>query len=136
MQKNSPTSLMLQAWRVVYSKISHIGTPAAHRRVLKWIPHKEVQRYRHIVETSESVSRMLWNEKKAALQQDNEAVVRQIGEGKDIISTLSQCKICMHLHMQADLNPPSESQPGRQRRGQTTGRRAYRSNGVNTILLM
>ena len=58
--------------------------------MLKWIPHKEVQRFRYIVETSERVSTAIWNDKKVALEQGDEAAVRQIGEGKDIISALSQ----------------------------------------------
>ena len=54
------------------------------------VPHKNMQKLRKIVEEMDQHSRDIFYKKKAALEKGDEAVVQQIGEGRDIMSILSK----------------------------------------------
>ena len=62
------------------------------RWILNWLaerlPHKGFQRVREVTRTIHERSVEIFNEKKAALQQGDEALKCQIAEGKDIVSLL------------------------------------------------
>jgi hypothetical protein len=60
------------------------------RCLLKWFPNANVQKMREISEAMERNSRHIYNTKKAALEKGDEAVIQQVGEGKDIMSILSE----------------------------------------------
>ena len=49
-----------------------------------------MRRYRDIVDVMDEQSRNIYQGKKAALEKGEEAVVQQIGEGRDIMSILSK----------------------------------------------
>ena len=52
------------------------------------IPSKRVQRMKHIVRTMRKRSEEIVTEKRAALKKGDESTVRQVDEGKDIMSIL------------------------------------------------
>ena len=62
------------------------------RWILHWVaerlPHEGFQRVREVTRTIHERSVEIFNEKKAALQQGDEALKCQIAEGKDIMSLL------------------------------------------------
>ena len=62
---------------------------ALNRAVLALIPSPNVRQLREIIHTMHRRSVEIFEEKKAALARGDEAVTRQIGEGKDIMSILS-----------------------------------------------
>ncbi|KAI0073344.1 cytochrome P450 [Panus rudis PR-1116 ss-1] len=68
--------------------LSKIGTASFRRRVLELIPSKRIQRAVEISDAFDKTSRTILQQKKEALAQGDEAVSRQVGEGKDIISVL------------------------------------------------
>ncbi|KAM5533699.1 hypothetical protein V8D89_012666 [Ganoderma adspersum] len=57
------------------------------------IPSRRVQRMKHIVRTMRERSEEIIAEKRAALQKGDESTVRQVGEGKDIMSILLQANM-------------------------------------------
>lgn len=57
--------------------------------IMDWFPNKQVQKAKSIVDTLTKRSTEIFEAKKAALEQGDEAVARQVGEGKDIMSILS-----------------------------------------------
>lgn len=80
-----------------FSRIRHIvpffynlSSPAVRRRVVELLPLKTVQRAREISDTIDRCSREIFEAKKLALQQGDETVIRQTGEGKDIMSKLRE----------------------------------------------
>lgn len=69
--------------------IVKIGSPALRRNIAKFLPDKNMQELRRIIETLAGHAREVYNTKKAALEKGDEAVMHQVGEGKDILSILS-----------------------------------------------
>jgi len=65
------------------------GTPKFRRFIVDLIPWKTLHQVRDIVDIMHHTSVEIINSKKRALEQGDEAVARQIGQGKDIISILS-----------------------------------------------
>ncbi|KAI0070120.1 cytochrome P450 [Panus rudis PR-1116 ss-1] len=68
--------------------LTKIGSPSFRRRILELIPSQRLQRTKEISDALDKTSRMILQQKKQALAQGDEAVSRQVGEGKDIISVL------------------------------------------------
>ncbi|EIN07116.1 cytochrome P450 [Punctularia strigosozonata HHB-11173 SS5] len=82
-----------------------LNTPSLFKRIVPYIPIKRVQRLRYVTEALEKASREVYNAKKEALQRGDEAVMQQIGRGKDIMSIL------LKANLEADENdrlPESE----------------------------
>ena len=69
--------------------IPDLGSIARNRKLLSFIPHKATQRLSRIIDTLHNRSVEIFEAKKAALARGDEAVTRQIGEGKDLMSILS-----------------------------------------------
>lgn len=93
------------------------GTAAFRRRVLELIPWNFAQHARKIADTIERCSKEILETKKRALQEGDEALRQQVGEGHDIISKLRQyfCKfpcvqslIKIHISVQANMSAASE----------------------------
>ena len=59
------------------------------------LPHKDVQALKEVMDIMHEESVTLYGEKKEALARGDEAVQRQVGGGKDILSIL--CKSPKHL---------------------------------------
>jgi len=88
-----PTMFPLRLYRPYLPILMKIGTPAFRRRVLELMPGKTFQRAIEICDMLDRNSRRIFEEKKTALQKGDEAVVQQIGEGKDILSRLMQANM-------------------------------------------
>ena len=71
-------------------KLVQIGPAALRRKVVEALPQAFVQRMRHISDALHAQSLRIVNEKRTALERGDEALKYQVGEGKDIMSVLSQ----------------------------------------------
>ena len=98
----SPTNFKLFLVRQVIPWVVRIGTPSFRRAVLTLIPSQLVQTVRKVVDTMQAESEAILKEKKDALSEGDDAVTRQVGAGKDIMSILRACPShplpgCIHL---------------------------------------
>ncbi|KAF9815150.1 hypothetical protein IEO21_04768 [Rhodonia placenta] len=85
-----PALFSLAILRRLLPYVVNIGSPAFRRRVLELIPNKRIQRVRELVDIMDQTTRQIWENKKAAFAKGDEAVLQQVGEGKDIVSKLLQ----------------------------------------------
>ncbi|CCL99518.1 uncharacterized protein FIBRA_01536 [Fibroporia radiculosa] len=74
--------------RLVLPFIVRLGPAKFRRSIVDRIPHEEVQAVKNTVDTMDRRSREIYEEKKAAIRHGDEAVLQQMGEGKDIMSIL------------------------------------------------
>ncbi|KAI5116489.1 hypothetical protein M0805_000623 [Coniferiporia weirii] len=65
-----------------------LGSPQFRRRILEYIPHKAVKEMRRVTDTLENSSQGILREKREAIKRGDEAVLAQVGKGKDIMSIL------------------------------------------------
>ena len=86
----SPYTYALHFWRALSPYWVKIGTPAFRRAVSEVLPTKTMRTMKEIVETLKTKSRDLYKQKKAALEKGDDAMLHQVGEGKDVISVLSE----------------------------------------------
>ena len=64
------------------------GSAWIKRKIVEMIPHAGVQKMKAVVDVMHRRSIEIYEEKKRALEEGDEAVTRQVGEGKDIMSIL------------------------------------------------
>lgn len=74
-------------------KLARIGTPSFRRFLVDHAPFKFVKDVRDIVDTLYNTSIEIFESKKKALAEGDEAFAAQIGRGKDIISILSKLTV-------------------------------------------
>jgi hypothetical protein len=67
-----------------------IGTPKFRRFILDLLPWKTLHQLRDISDVIHNTSVEIVNSKKQALEDGDDTVARQIGQGKDILSILSE----------------------------------------------
>ncbi|TDL20047.1 cytochrome P450 [Rickenella mellea] len=87
-----PTSFGLIFWRQFIHHFMWIS-PSVRRTFVEWVPHPLVQRFRSIVDTMHRTSVRIFEEKKAAIARGDDAVLQQVGSGKDIMSVLLRANI-------------------------------------------
>ena len=80
--------------------VSLIGTPAFRRWLLEWIPMKRLHKLKSVVDTMHRRATEIYHEKKTLLDKGDEALLLQVGEGKDLMSILREWS-----HYNATLNP-------------------------------
>ncbi|KAH9945553.1 cytochrome P450 monooxygenase [Amylocystis lapponica] len=100
-----PAILELGSLRLVIRYIQKIGTASMRRRILDLIPYKPLQKVKNIVDTLDKKARTIYYAKKLAFEQGDEAVLRQVGEGKDIMSILMKANL---MASEEDRLPESE----------------------------
>ena len=61
--------------------------------LFKLIPSARTKRILHVVDTMDSESRKIYNAKKTALEAEDDTILHQVGEGKDIMSILRACAL-------------------------------------------
>ncbi|RDB25854.1 Docosahexaenoic acid omega-hydroxylase CYP4F3 [Hypsizygus marmoreus] len=84
-----PVSFKMAFFReYIFPKVVKIGTARFRRFVVDLIPLTNVRRLRDIVNVMDATSVEIYTAKKNALAQGDEAVIKQIGRGKDIMSIL------------------------------------------------
>lgn len=69
-----------------------IGTPRLRRLMVNVLPWKSLRKLRDIIDIMHNTSTEIFDAKKKALEEGNEAVSKQVGRGKDILSILSARK--------------------------------------------
>ncbi|EJF59821.1 cytochrome P450 [Dichomitus squalens] len=84
----SPAALETTLLRRLLPYVSEFGSPAFRRWVVERFPHKGVQKLKSVVDVMNYRSIEIYRSKKQALEQGDEAVARQVGEGKDLMSIL------------------------------------------------
>ncbi|KAH9852301.1 cytochrome P450 [Lenzites betulinus] len=83
-----PALYDLSVFRWTLPYLSHIGTPAFRRRVMQWIPMRRLHRLQAVVDTMHLRATEIYHEKRARLAKGDEALMQQVGEGKDLMSIL------------------------------------------------
>ena len=66
-----------------------VGTPKFRRFIMDLLPWKSLHEIRDIVDVLHKTTVEIFEAKKKALEEGDEAVAQQIGQGKDFISILS-----------------------------------------------
>ncbi len=77
-----------------YNYIEGLVPASLRMLAAEWVPHRKFQRLRTIVNTMHEQSVRLYNAKHAALEQGDEALKRQLGQGKDLMSILCKSTGC------------------------------------------
>ena len=77
----------------VLPRLVTIGSAAFRRWVVESIPISTLQRARMISDSMAANSRHLISSKKIAMTEGDEAVLRQVGAGKDIMSRLCKTEL-------------------------------------------
>lgn len=68
--------------------VSKIGTPGFRRWFAQTIPFKRLHRLIELSDIMDKKSKEILNSKKVALEKGDDAVIHQVGEGRDIMSIL------------------------------------------------
>lgn len=71
--------------------VHNIGTPKFRRWAIDMIPWKSLKEMRDITDVMQFAADDVVESKKRAMKEGEEAVARQVGGGKDIISILRAC---------------------------------------------
>jgi hypothetical protein len=71
--------------------LSKIGTASFRRFMVDITPWKDLHTLRDIVDVIYKTSMEIYESKKKALEDGDEALARQVGRGKDIMSILCEC---------------------------------------------
>lgn len=87
---DSAMNYKLMLHRQLLPYVSNIGTASFRRWAITHFPLSAVRAMVGLVDTTHEQSRIVFEEKKRALMEGDEAVQRQIGNGKDILSVLCE----------------------------------------------
>ena len=86
-----PTTSRLNFWFTnILPLVSEIGSPSFRRFIVNLLPWKDVHQIRDIVDYMYDIATGIYEKKKQAFEQGDEAVTQQIGGGNDLISILSK----------------------------------------------
>ena len=99
---------MLSAYLLL--PLSKVGTPKFRRWIVDSIPHKNLHAVRDIVDVIYNTSVEIFEGKKKALEDGDEALASQVGRGKDIMSILSEYRGFLDKKNRCDELSPSESE--------------------------
>ncbi|KAI0763487.1 cytochrome P450 [Trametes elegans] len=83
-----PALYDLSVFRWTLPYLVHIGTPAFRRRLMRWLPMERLHKLQGVVDTMHRRATEIYVEKKARLEKGDEALLHQVGEGKDLMSIL------------------------------------------------
>ncbi|KAI0687587.1 cytochrome P450 [Earliella scabrosa] len=83
-----PTMVKINHLRRLLPYVLSVGSAKTRRTLMGMIPHAGVRQMKNIIDVLHRRSVEIYEAKKRALEQGDEAVVQQIGEGKDIMSIL------------------------------------------------
>jgi hypothetical protein len=70
--------------------VAKIGPPAFRRWVMRWVPLPDLHKVRDMSDYMWELSKEILEGKRRALEEGDEAVQKQVGKGKDIMSILSK----------------------------------------------
>ncbi|KIK37049.1 hypothetical protein CY34DRAFT_93378 [Suillus luteus UH-Slu-Lm8-n1] len=83
-----PTVLKVSVARKFLPFLINVGTPNIRRFIVRIFPWKALKEICGIVDVMDEASMKVFEEKKRALSEGDDAVLHQVGEGKDIMSIL------------------------------------------------
>ena len=83
-----PTIVGLEYMRLILPFIDYLGPAWFRRWLVNLLPQKNVQKMKHIVNTMYDRSKEIYEAKKALLEGGDDAMLHQVGEGRDIMSIL------------------------------------------------
>ncbi|KAJ3479659.1 hypothetical protein NLI96_g8906 [Meripilus lineatus] len=83
-----PAIFSMSLPRLFAPYFKYMGTPAFRRKVLDLLPLPQLHKIAQIVDTMSVQAHMIFDQKREALKAGDEAVMQQIGEGRDIMSIL------------------------------------------------
>ena len=75
------------------TKSLKIGTAKFRQFIMNLLPWKNLHELRDVVDVLNNTAIEIFEKKKKALEEGDEAVTQQIGKGKDIMSILSACHL-------------------------------------------
>lgn len=93
LHNHRPTGAHLAKFFLFLPYLVKIGSPSFRRKVVQWMPWKLVRDMQKNVDAIDGQARNVYNLKKEALLKGDDAVVQQVGSGKDIMSIL--CELYM-----------------------------------------
>ena len=85
-----PVAFKITFLRMYLTPLVKLGTPKFRRFILNLIPWKPLHQLRDISDVIHNTAVEIVNSKKGALEDGDEAVASQIGQGRDILSILSR----------------------------------------------
>ncbi|EKM49764.1 uncharacterized protein PHACADRAFT_265422 [Phanerochaete carnosa HHB-10118-sp] len=88
-----PTTFALHIWRALAPFYTSYIPLVIRRQIIRWVPHKNAQKMRTISQTMAAHSREIYEQKMVAFARGDDAVVHQIGKGKDIMSILIRANV-------------------------------------------
>ena len=74
--------------------MEYLGPAWFRRWLVNLIPHEGAQRMKYIVDTMYDRSKEIYEGKKALIESGDDAMLHQVGEGKDVMSILRECVRC------------------------------------------
>lgn len=80
----------LQVWRAMLPYAVAYVPLSIRRALAPYLPIPNLGKMRSIVEAMDTQSTNIFNNKRNALEKGDEAVMHQVGEGRDIMSILSE----------------------------------------------
>ena len=83
-----PAIIDVHLWRTLYPWVHEYVPPRIRSFLAPLFPFGHFRRIREIIHAMDTHSRHIFREKKTAFEKGDEAVVQQVGEGKDIMSIL------------------------------------------------
>ena len=136
----SPALYDLSVFRWAMPYVSHFGTSAFRRKVLEWIPFKRLHKLKDVVDIMHRRAAEIYQEKKMLLEKGDEALLAQVGEGKDLMSILREQRSSALRRCspptESDVALLSEGEYAGIGGGQTVGGRAHWSDGVRPLFDM
>lgn len=87
------------------SLLVQLGPPRLRRLAVELTPFKSVQRLKSIIDVMDTTSTQILHRKKDALEQGDEAILKQVGQGNDLLSILGTHPFLVYL---VALARPSE----------------------------
>ncbi|KAI5118021.1 hypothetical protein M0805_003458 [Coniferiporia weirii] len=92
-KRMSVINFKLTMHRQLLPWVMNIGTPSFRKKALAYIPSDLIRTLCDAVDVMDNQSKDIFNKKKRALEQGDEAVQRQVGKGKDIMSILLKANL-------------------------------------------
>ncbi|KDQ24636.1 hypothetical protein PLEOSDRAFT_1047061 [Pleurotus ostreatus PC15] len=93
MKKLQPTIFSMVIARNFLPWLVKIGTPSFRRWAISLSPWKKLREIRDMVDFMHETSLEIYNSKKRAIAEGDEAVLKQVGQGKDIMSILMRANL-------------------------------------------
>ncbi len=85
----------MEFMRVIVPLIDYLGPAWFRRWLVNLFPHKSVQRMKFIVDTMYERSKEIYETKKALIESGDDAMLHQVGEGRDVMSILRE-RLCIY----------------------------------------